>query len=98
MGGIVYLGGDGGGTAIFELHASHERAQGVLPHVAPHAREVNLVHAVPRMQQTVGQFAVVGEQQDTFGVLVETANREHALGRPWTQSRTVSRPWCPWRW
>ena len=42
-------------------------------------RLIGLLNAETRVHQTVGQVAVVGEQQESFAVLIKPADRVHGL-------------------
>ena len=56
----------GGGTAIVDDDAARETFEGAGVWDAAHARLVDARHFMPRMRQARGEFAVVGEEQQSF--------------------------------
>ncbi len=61
------------GASIVELDPGPERSQGPLRNRgAANHRAVGLLHLKGRMRQTVGQLAVVGEQDQTGGIDVQS--------------------------
>ena len=66
-------------SAFVEIHASFERRQRFGRRHPFDVAEVKLRHAVSRVSQPVGQFAVVRDQQQAFRFFVEPADREQPL-------------------
>src|SRR5688572_12599202 len=80
----VRLGGEGTGAerargAVLELDAEREARERVARERAAHARVVLALHPRGRVQEPVREIAVVGEQEETFGLTVQAADvMEHA--------------------
>ena len=72
-----------GGSPVVELDALAELAQGAGGRrAALHLGHVLLVHPVRGVGEQLGQVAVVGQDQEAFGLLVEPAHRKDGgLGR-----------------
>jgi hypothetical protein len=62
-----------------EGNAPPEPLDGVVVRNAGHVCFVRALDAMPRMREHRGQFAVVREEQQAFGVVVEAANRVDVL-------------------
>ena len=78
-------------AAAVERNASTQLFERV---VTRHARDAGFVGAldlVPRMRERCREVAVVGEQQQPFGVVIETANRVDVLAHAFQRSITVRR-------
>ncbi len=78
FGGLGHLGASGPGPAVVELDAFAQRTQRRGCRPAFDLDEVLLFHAVARVGEQLGEVAVVGQQQQPFGVEVEAADGEDA--------------------
>ena len=65
--------------AVGQSHAGGEGGHVRRGQVAVHAGKVALVHMVAGAEEPVGQLAVVGQQQQTLGVLVQPSHRGQPL-------------------
>src|SRR4051794_36747346 len=65
--GLGEASGGGGGAAVVEVDPFPEAAEGDPSRDAGHFGQVRLGHPLAGMGETVGQGAVVGEEQETFG-------------------------------
>ncbi len=65
----------------------------LLGRMAGDQHAVDALDLEPRMSQTVGQFAVIGDQQQTFGVLVQPSHRKQP-GFHRRQQIDYARPAC----
>ena len=72
-----------------QVDAAMELAEDFVFDLAGDLDVVNLFDAVPRMGEAVGQFAVVGDEDQAFGCHVEPADAEHA--RRVRRQRSVTR-------
>jgi hypothetical protein len=64
--------------AFSDLHPAAQLRRLGVRHIPGHDGQVLLVHAEPRMRQTIGQVAVARQQEESLGVHVQPAHREHA--------------------
>ncbi len=69
------------GVAVVEEHAVLELAEGLVIDPAAHGDVIRLVHLVTRVTQAVGELAVVGQQQESGGVHVQTPDGEETRFR-----------------
>src|SRR5579871_572250 len=69
----------GGGLAVRQLDPFREADRLLAPHKALRADAVDLGNVVAGMGETVGELAVVGEEQEARGIGVQAAYREDAL-------------------
>ena len=73
-------------NAIVQLHAVLQLADQLAARLAQHGGHVGLLHLVLGVHQAVGQLAVVGEQQQAFGLGIQAADVEQPLA--FLQART----------
>src|SRR5215467_7974532 len=64
----------GAGHAVVQLDPGEQPPPQVTLDRAGHVRQVGLGHAVPGMRQPVREIAVVGEQHQAFGLIVQPAH------------------------
>ena len=64
--------------AVFELDSLGEATKRLGCGPALHLRDVHLVHLEARMHEPVGELAVVGEEQGSSRVCVESAHWDEA--------------------
>lgn len=70
------------GEAVFEFDAPFERIDfGVIEH-ALHFNEIRLRHMVARMEQRLGQVAMIRQQHEPFTIEIQPADREHSHRDP----------------
>jgi hypothetical protein len=67
------------GAFALDAHAAAHPVQAVLGRLAAHARVVLPLDLVFRMEQLLGERAVIGQEQQSFGVVVEAAHRVDVL-------------------
>jgi hypothetical protein len=64
--------------AILQLHAVLQLLERAVGNLAVDPAQVLALDLARRMHQTVGQFAIRGEQQQTRGIQIQTTNRDPA--------------------
>ena len=67
------------GRAVLQLYAQAQLVQLFLRHNARNLNKVGFVNLMARVHQRLCQSAVIRQQQQSFGIEVQAANRENSL-------------------
>ena len=89
------FGASAGTISVGQVQSLFEFAQSTVIQIAVQHHFVGLVHFEAGVGESVGQFAVVGQQQHPGGIGVETADWEQAHAGGMTNQ--INRPWSPSR-
>lgn len=78
--GVKFFNVDGLGQTIVEFDAIDKLSKGVGGGIAAYFGVVGALDLKRRVHQGVGEFTVVGEQEQAFGFVIKTPDRKDTLG------------------